>query len=132
MLTGTGAVFRTAQVAPGASVAVIGAGGIGLAAVQGARIAGAGRSSSSTSAVESWRSRSRSAPPTTVDARRVDDVVGGRDDLTGGGVDYSFEAIGTKVTAEQAFRMLDAGGHGDDHRHGAEQRNRSSSAAWTC
>ena len=42
VLTGTGAVFRTARVEPGSTVAVIGAGGIGLAAIQGARIAGAG------------------------------------------------------------------------------------------
>jgi Zn-dependent alcohol dehydrogenase len=41
VLTGTGAVLRTAEVAPGASVVVIGAGGVGLNAVQGARLAGA-------------------------------------------------------------------------------------------
>ena len=41
--TGVGAVFRTARVEPGATVAVIGCGGIGLNVVQGARIAGAGR-----------------------------------------------------------------------------------------
>jgi S-(hydroxymethyl)glutathione dehydrogenase/alcohol dehydrogenase len=41
--TGLGAVFRTARVDPGSTVAVIGCGGIGLSAVQGARIAGANR-----------------------------------------------------------------------------------------
>ena len=43
VMTGVGAVFRTARVEPGETVAVFGAGGIGLAAVQAARIAGAGR-----------------------------------------------------------------------------------------
>jgi len=43
VLTGTSAVFHTAKVAPGETVAVIGCGGVGLAAVNGAAIAGAGR-----------------------------------------------------------------------------------------
>jgi S-(hydroxymethyl)glutathione dehydrogenase/alcohol dehydrogenase len=42
-MTGMGAVFRTARVEPGQRVCVIGAGGIGLAAIQAARIAGAGQ-----------------------------------------------------------------------------------------
>ena len=41
MITGTGVVFRTAKVAPGETVAIIGCGGIGLAAINGAAIAGA-------------------------------------------------------------------------------------------
>jgi S-(hydroxymethyl)glutathione dehydrogenase/alcohol dehydrogenase len=40
--TGVGAVLNTARVEPGATVAVFGAGGVGLAVIQGARIAGAG------------------------------------------------------------------------------------------
>ena len=46
----------------------------------------------------------------TVDATAVDDVVAAVRELSGGGVDYSFEAIGRKDTAEQAFNMLDLGG----------------------
>ena len=41
--TGLGAVFRTAKVEPGSTMAVIGCGGIGLSAIQGARIAGANK-----------------------------------------------------------------------------------------
>ena len=41
--TGLGAVFRTAQVSPGETVVVVGCGGVGLSAIQGARIAGANR-----------------------------------------------------------------------------------------
>jgi S-(hydroxymethyl)glutathione dehydrogenase/alcohol dehydrogenase len=46
----------------------------------------------------------------TVNAMEVDDVAAAVKDLTGGGVDYSFEAIGRKATVEQAFNMLDIGG----------------------
>jgi S-(hydroxymethyl)glutathione dehydrogenase/alcohol dehydrogenase len=46
----------------------------------------------------------------TVNALEVDDVASAVRDLSGGGVDYSFEAIGRKATAEQAFNMLDLGG----------------------
>ena len=46
----------------------------------------------------------------TVDASQVDNVVEAVRELSGGGVDYSFEAIGKKATAEQAFKMLDVGG----------------------
>jgi len=45
-----------------------------------------------------------------VNASEVDDVVAAVKELSGGGVDYSFEAIGLKATSEQAFNMLDLGG----------------------
>ncbi|MCB0150111.1 MAG: S-(hydroxymethyl)glutathione dehydrogenase, partial [Caldilineaceae bacterium] len=43
VMTGVGAVLNTAQVRPGSSVAVFGAGGVGVSAVLGARLAGASR-----------------------------------------------------------------------------------------
>jgi len=46
----------------------------------------------------------------TVDASSTDDVAAAVEEISGGGVDYSFEAIGRKATAEQAFEMLDVGG----------------------
>jgi S-(hydroxymethyl)glutathione dehydrogenase/alcohol dehydrogenase len=110
VLTGTGAVFRTARVEPGSSVAVIGAGGIGLAAIQGAQIAGAGM----VIAVDISETKLATAKvfgaTHTIDASSTDDVVAAVRDLTGGGVAFSFEAIGTKPTAEQAFRMVVPGG----------------------
>ena len=45
VMTGVGAAINTAKVSPGSQVAVLGAGGVGLAMIQGARIAGARRSS---------------------------------------------------------------------------------------
>ena len=110
VLTGTGAVFRTAGVEPGSTVAVIGAGGIGLAAIQGARIAGAGAVIAVDVTEDKLAIARQFGATLTVNAKEVDDVVAAVRDLTGGGVDYSFEAIGAKPTAEQAFRMVAPGG----------------------
>jgi S-(hydroxymethyl)glutathione dehydrogenase/alcohol dehydrogenase len=110
VLTGSGAVFRTARVEPGSRVCVIGAGGIGLAAVQAARIAGAGMVvvvDVSDTKLETARLLGATH---TVNAAEADSVVKTVKELTGGGVDYSFEAIGKKATAEQAFEILDIGG----------------------
>ena len=108
--TGTGAVFRTAKVEPGARVCVIGAGGIGLAAIQGARIAGAGQIVVVDVNDTKLEIARQMGGTDLVNASAVDNVVAAVKDLTGGGVDYSFEAIGLKATAEQAFNMLDIGG----------------------
>jgi S-(hydroxymethyl)glutathione dehydrogenase / alcohol dehydrogenase len=110
VLTGSGAVFRTARVAPGSRVCVVGAGGIGLAAVQAACIAGAGMVivvDVSETKLETARHLGATA---TVNAAQTADVVDAVKELSGGGIDYSFEAIGKKATAEQAFEMLDIGG----------------------
>ena len=107
--TGLGAVFRTAKVEPGSTVCVIGAGGIGMSAVQGARIAGAGK----IIAVDLQPSKLEQAQAlgaTHVVNAGDGDPVAAVQEITGGGVDYSFEAIGLKSTAEQSFLMLAAGG----------------------
>jgi S-(hydroxymethyl)glutathione dehydrogenase/alcohol dehydrogenase len=108
--TGMGAVFRTAAVEPGSRVCVIGAGGIGLAAVQAARIVGAGQVIVVDVTAEKLETARQLGATDTVDATAVEDVVAAVKELSGGGVDYSFEAIGRKDTAEQAFNMLDLGG----------------------
>jgi S-(hydroxymethyl)glutathione dehydrogenase/alcohol dehydrogenase len=108
--TGMGAVFRTAKVEPGSRVCVIGAGGIGLAAIQAARIAGAGQVIVVDVSGPKLQTARQMGGTDLVNAREVDDVVVAVKDLSGGGVDYSFEAIGFKETAEQAFNMLDLGG----------------------
>jgi len=107
--TGIGAALRTARVEPGASTAIIGCGGVGLSALQGCRIAGAGR----IVAVDNqpWKlelARSLGATD-TVDAA-AGDPVEQLMELTGGGVDYAFECIGLKPTIEQAVRMVKKGG----------------------
>ena len=107
--TGLGAVLNTAAIEVGSSVAVFGAGGIGLAAIQGARIGGA-RQIIAVDVVESKLALARELGAThIVDASSRDPVEAIRE-LTGGGVDYSFEAIGLKQTAEQCYECLRAGG----------------------
>jgi S-(hydroxymethyl)glutathione dehydrogenase/alcohol dehydrogenase len=103
--TGLGAVFRTARVEPGSTVAVIGAGGIGLSAIQGARIAGASKIIA-VDVVDHKLEVARQLGATHVVNGAKDDAVQAVKELTGGGVDYSFEAIGLKQTAEQAWGML--------------------------
>jgi S-(hydroxymethyl)glutathione dehydrogenase/alcohol dehydrogenase len=109
VMTGMGAVMRTAKVEPGATVAVIGCGGIGLSCINGAAIAGAGRIIA-VDMVPSKLELARKFGATDVVNAKEKNVVGEVIEMTGGGVQYSFEAIGLKATAEQAFQMLRRGG----------------------
>ena len=108
--TGFGAAVRTAAVPVGATVCVIGCGGIGLSAIQGARVAGAGRIIAVDMNTESLETARVMGATDTINAGDVENVVEAVKELTGGGVEYSFEAIGLKDTAEQAFEMLEIGG----------------------
>lgn len=107
--TGVGAVIHTAAVEPGSTVAVIGCGGIGLSCINGAAIAGAARIIA-IDRVESKLDLARKFGATDVVDASDGDAVAKVIEMTGGGVHYSFEAIGLKVTAEQAFQMLRNGG----------------------
>ena len=107
--TGVGAVHNTAGVEPGSTVAVVGCGGVGLSCVNGAAIAGAGRIIAVDTLANKLELAKTFGATDLVNASEGDPVEQVRQ-LTGGGVDYSFEAIGLKVTAEQCFRMLCAGG----------------------
>jgi len=107
--TGVGAVMNTAKVRPGESVAVIGCGGIGLNAIQAASIVGAGRIIAVDRVPSKLQLAKEFGATDVVDASEVDPVMAVIE-LTGGGVDHAFEAIGLKVTAEQAFSMLRKGG----------------------
>lgn len=103
--TGLGAVFRTARVEPGSTVAVIGAGGIGLSAIQGARIAGANKIIA-VDMVPAKLELAQSLGATHVVNASSDDPITAVRDISEGGVHNSFEAVGLKATAEQAFSML--------------------------
>ena len=107
--TGVGAALNTARVRPGSTVAVIGCGGVGLSAMQGAIIAGAERVIA-IDAVETKLALALKLGATDVIDASGGGVVEKVRQLTGRGVDYSFEAIGLKETAEQCFDMLDRGG----------------------
>ena len=101
--------MHTANVRVGETVAVIGCGGIGLSAINGAVIAGALRIIA-VDRITSKLELARTFGATDVVNASETDVVEAVIELTGGGVDHSFEAIGLKETAEQAFAMLARGG----------------------
>jgi len=107
--TGVGAVIQTSQVRPGETVAVLGCGGVGLAAINGAAIAGAGRIIA-VDVVGSKLNLAKHFGATDVVNARDGDPVAQVMEMTKGGVHHSFEAIGLKQTAEQAFRILARGG----------------------
>lgn len=107
--TGVGAVIHTAKVEPGSTVAVIGCGGVGLSCINGAAIAGASRVIA-VDMVPSKLELARKFGATDVVNASEGDPIAQVHELTGGGVHYSFEAIGLKITAEQAFGMLRNGG----------------------
>ena len=108
--TGVGAVFNTARVVPGASVAVFGCGGVGLNVVQGAAIAGAGR----IVAIDSMESKlelARKFGATDVLlAKPGEDLTKPLKKLTGGGADYAFECVGSGELAAAAYRATGRGG----------------------
>jgi S-(hydroxymethyl)glutathione dehydrogenase/alcohol dehydrogenase len=107
--TGLGAVFRRARVVAGSTAAVIGCGGIGLSVVQGCRIAGAARIVAVDTMAWKLELATRLGATDVVDASAgnpVPRVV----ELTSGGADYAFEAIGTPATVRQAVRMTRKGG----------------------
>ena len=108
--TGVGAALNTAQVHPGATVAVIGCGGVGQAVIQGARIAGASRIIA-VDPVELKRKTAEQLGATDfVDPNAGDPVAQVQQLTSGRGVDYSFEVIGLPETTLQAFNMIRKGG----------------------
>jgi len=109
VITGAGAVINTAKVPAGASVAVFGCGGIGLSAVNGAAIAGADRIIAVDTVSSKLDVARQMGATDVINASNVDPVEAIKE-LTGGGVEYSFEAVGLKKTAEQCFQALRAGG----------------------
>ena len=110
VITGVGAVTEATRVQPGETVAVFGCGGIGLNAIQGARMVSAAR----IIGVDHWAAKEAKArelgATEFIDASTCD-VVKAIKELTGGhGVDHAIEAIGDPVAMEQAFDALKKGG----------------------
>jgi S-(hydroxymethyl)glutathione dehydrogenase / alcohol dehydrogenase len=107
--TGLGAVMNTARIEAGSTVAVFGAGGVGLAAIQGARIAGA-RMIIAVDTVDAKLATAKELGATHGVNAKADDAVRTIRTMTKGGVDYSFECIGLKIAAEQCFECIRPGG----------------------
>jgi NDMA-dependent alcohol dehydrogenase len=106
--TGVGAVFNTAKVEPGSSVAVFGCGGVGLSVIQGALIAGARRIIAiDTLAPKLEMARKFGATDTIVFS---EDPVKEVKKITAGGPDYAFECVGSGQLAATAYRTIRRGG----------------------
>lgn len=105
VVTGVGAVCNSARVEPGASVAVIGCGGVGLAAIQGARLAGA-YPIVAVDVVAAKLDLARACGATEVVDASAGDAVAAVKECTGGrGADYGFEVVGRSETIRSAFAM---------------------------
>jgi S-(hydroxymethyl)glutathione dehydrogenase/alcohol dehydrogenase len=108
--TGVGAVTRCANVEAGASVVVIGCGGVGLNVVQGARLAGAGMIIACDLLDNKLEFAREFGATHTINASR-DNVVDRVRELTDGrGADYAFDAIGSEATTIQILDAIRAGG----------------------
>lgn len=108
--TGLGAVMNTAGVQPGERVAVIGCGGVGLSAIQGARIAGAGQVIAIDPVAAKLDLAEALGATEALDARS-DDLVARVVELADGlGVDHVIEAVGNTETIRQGFGMTRPGG----------------------
>ena len=107
--TGVGAVFNTAKVAPGSTVAVFGCGGVGLNVIQGARIAGAERIIA-IDTVQAKLEMAKQFGATEVILTSGDDVAKNLKKMTGGGPDYAFECVGNGELAATAYRAIRRGG----------------------
>jgi S-(hydroxymethyl)glutathione dehydrogenase / alcohol dehydrogenase len=107
--TGVGAVQNTAAVPPGATVAVIGCGGVGLSCVQGARLAGAARIVAVDVVADKLAVARRLGATDAVHADGRPAVAALRA-LVPEGLDYVFDAIGKIETTEQAIAALGLGG----------------------
>ena len=118
VLTGAGAVLHTANVRPGNSVAVFGVGGVGLSAIRAASILEA----YPVIAVDLQEDKLEFArgfgATHTVNASGNVDPVAVIRELTGGGVDFAFDAIGVRETCEQILAATREGGMGADNTGG--------------
>ncbi|MBC7574239.1 MAG: zinc-dependent alcohol dehydrogenase family protein [Herminiimonas sp.] len=109
VLTGVGAVVNTAQVRVGASVAIIGLGGVGLAAVLGARAAGARQIIAIDRAGDKLEQALALGATHAVNASDPDALERIRT-MSAGGVEYAFEFAGAIAALELAYRVTRRGG----------------------
>jgi S-(hydroxymethyl)glutathione dehydrogenase/alcohol dehydrogenase len=110
VLTGYGAVANTAGVEEGAAVAVWGCGGVGLNVVQGARLRRAAQIVAVDTRQEKLELARTLGATDVVQAGEGVDAVAAVQDLTDGGPDYAFEAIGSERAIQDAWKAARAGG----------------------
>ena len=107
--TGAGAIFNACSVVPGESVAVIGCGGVGLATVNAAKIAGAGKVIALDPLPEKRELAEVLGATHTIDAM-ADDAVEQVMRISGGGVHHAIEAVGRQASADLTVSLLRRGG----------------------
>lgn len=107
--TGAGTIFNACKVTPGDTVAVIGCGGVGLATINAAKIAGAGRIIAADPIPEKRELAKKLGATDVVDAM-AEDAAKQIQDLTKGGVDHAIEAVGRPASGELAVKSLKRGG----------------------
>lgn len=109
VITGAGSIFNDSRLRAGETVAVIGCGGIGLSAINAAKIAGAGMIIA-IDPVADKRALAERLGATHGFSPDEPDLAKKIAGLTGGGVDYAIEAVGRPNTAELAWALLKRGG----------------------
>jgi S-(hydroxymethyl)glutathione dehydrogenase / alcohol dehydrogenase len=107
--TGAGTIFNACKVTPGETVAVVGCGGVGLATINAAKIAGAGRIIAADPMPEKRALAIKLGATDTVDAM-ANDAAAQIVELTKGGVDHAIEAVGRPASAQLAVASLRRGG----------------------
>jgi S-(hydroxymethyl)glutathione dehydrogenase / alcohol dehydrogenase len=108
-VTGAGSILNTANVSAGDTVVIFGAGGVGLNAVSGARIAGATKIIVIDIKAKRLDEARRFGATEVIDSTKTDPVKAIRD-LLPGGADHVFDFVGQKSVAEQGLAMLGVGG----------------------
>ncbi|MHA6332938.1 Zn-dependent alcohol dehydrogenase [Qipengyuania sp. CAU 1752] len=107
--TGAGTIFNAAKVTPGETVLVVGCGGVGLAAINAAKIAGAGKVIAADPLAEKRELAKVLGATHTVDALAADaakQIIA----ISEGGVHYAIEAVGRQASADLAVAALRRGG----------------------
>ena len=107
--TGAGTIFNACKVTPGETVAVIGCGGVGLATINAAKIAGAGRIIAADPIPEK-RALAITLGATDVVDASADGAAAEIMEMTKGGVDHAIEAVGRPASAQLAVNILRRGG----------------------
>jgi S-(hydroxymethyl)glutathione dehydrogenase / alcohol dehydrogenase len=110
VMTGFGAATNTATIGEGDSVVVIGCGGVGLSAIQGAAYAGAGEIIAIDRVVSKLDLAKRFGATVTINSTDGSPVSAVRDLTEGRGVDHAFEVVGRPDTIDLAVEMTRPGG----------------------
>ena len=108
--TGLGMSIRTAGIRPGDSIAIFGCGGVGLSAVMGAKLAGAGTIIAIDRLDNKLQKAKELGADHVINASQVEDPPAKVSELTGGGADYAVECIGNVNVMLQALGSVAIGG----------------------